>query len=208
MVEAGQVCAIILAAGLSSRMGSFKPLCHLGGKTLLEHTVQLYKQNGVAEILVVVGHRAEEIKTEAIDYPCRFVDNCSFQDGMFSSIQVGVSSLPQDCRAFFLHPVDIPFVQRKTVGLLLKALKEDDTTLIHYPQYHSKKGHPPLISISLRDQILEYDGTGGLRSLLAKNKKAARLHSVQDPYILIDADAADDLSLLNSNFCKNQPKST
>ena len=57
-----RIAALILAAGRSSRMGGFKPLLDLGGRTVLETLVETYRAAGLGDLLVVLGHRAEEVR--------------------------------------------------------------------------------------------------------------------------------------------------
>lgn len=190
--------AVILAAGLSSRMGEFKPLIALGSKTMLEHCVALFRDNGIEEIIAVAGHRADRIRAEANRLNISSTVNPQFKDGMFSSIQAGVRILPPYCDAFFLLPVDIPLVQPGTVEQLLKAHASDASVPVHYPVYQQRRGHPPLINSQLTEDILTYSGTCGMRGLLRNYEGQACDIKVDDQYIVMDADTKEELAHLIS----------
>ena len=107
-METPIITAIILSAGLSSRMGDFKPLLSLEGKLFLERIIALYRSAGIQDIRVVAGHRAGDVMALAERCGASAVFNPDFAHGMFSSVVAGVSDISQDCTGFFIHPVDIP----------------------------------------------------------------------------------------------------
>lgn len=96
-----RIAAVIPAAGLSSRMHGFKPLLTIGEKPLLEHVIMLFKGAGITDIIIVVGHRAEELIRFVEESSCQNVVNHSYRDGMFSSIQQGLKALRDPCDAIF-----------------------------------------------------------------------------------------------------------
>ena len=100
-----KIGALILAAGLSSRMDEFKPLLEVEGKSLIENAIALFKDTGIEEIVTVVGYRAETLIPIIETASSRYVVNENYQAGMFSSIQKGVVELKDACDAFFLLPV-------------------------------------------------------------------------------------------------------
>jgi len=198
-----RIGAVILAAGLSTRMGDFKPLLSIGPRTLLGHTISLFKTSGVEDIVVVKGHRSGELEQELNRYHCRSVLNENFTDGMFSSVQSGVKALASAHDAFFLLPVDIPLVQQRTVGTLLMALDQDPSTLVFYPEYRFRRGHPPLIRAELIAEILSFNGQGGLQTLLRRYHQHARNILVNDPFILLDIDTQNELIYLRKQYLKS-----
>jgi CTP:molybdopterin cytidylyltransferase MocA len=190
-----KIGAVILAAGLSSRMGEFKPLVQLGDKTMLAHGVGVFRRCGIKSILVVTGHRSEEVQAEARRLGVRWCHNADFARGMFSSIQAAVKRLPK-LDGFFLLPVDIPLVRPVTVASLCAAFERKKVIC---PSFRDMCGHPPLIPARLISDILRYDGTGGLGGLLNRQAKAL---PVWDRGILLDADTADDLVVLKRKLAR------
>lgn len=199
-----QLGAIILAAGLSTRVGEFKPLLSIGPQTLLGHTISLFQSSGVDDIVVVTGHQSEDLKQELNRYSCRSVLNENFSNGMFSSVQVGVEALDTLSDAFFLLPVDMPLVRQETIINLMEEMEQDPHSLVFYPECQTRRGHPPLIRRDLAAAILSYDDQGGLRALLRRYRHKSRNVVVDDPYILLDVDTQNDLILLEDHYL-NKP---
>ncbi len=146
---AAQLSAIILAAGLSSRMGELKALLPLGNggnvgeRTVLEQCLTLFRQCGVEDLAVVTGHRADEVGTVAALAGARLVHNPDFASGMYSSIRAGVGALPDQCSGFFLLPVDLSLVRCGTIRLLTRSFAQAPARIV-YPVFDGRRGHPPL----------------------------------------------------------------
>ncbi len=192
--------AIILAAGLSKRIKGFKPLLRIGEKTLAEHTIELFKNAGIDEIVTVVGHGSAKLIPVVKAASSHHVINDQYHAGMYSSIQQGVKALRHPCDAFFLLPVDIPLVRPTTVRQLSDAFHKRPSSMVCYPQFQSRRGHPPLINSRLIDEILSYNGQGGLRELLRYHQDHALSIPVEDPFIRLDADTHEDLLLLRKKY--------
>jgi CTP:molybdopterin cytidylyltransferase MocA/HD superfamily phosphohydrolase YqeK len=181
------IVAIILSAGYSSRMGEFKPLLTFGGVSVLERVVLLFREEGIEDIRVVIGHRSEELCSIVEGLHARPIINERYHDGMFSSVLAGVGTLSGDVDAFFLLPVDIPLVCRETVRRLIQACR-CKTGGIFYPVYHGKRGHPPLVSARYREEILSWSGHGGLKGVLSRHEDDAVEVETDDEAILLDMD--------------------
>jgi CTP:molybdopterin cytidylyltransferase MocA len=190
-----RIAALIPAAGLSSRMKAFKPLIDLGGQTLVERVVNLFETAGIDDIITVVGHRCDELIRVLDRTASRWVLNPNYRDGMFASIQQGLRELSQSCDAFFVLPVDIPLVRSLTVQQLMKAFHHR-SSLVCYPQFNSQRGHPPVVDSCLIDEMLAYNGQGGMRAFLQKYSSRAETVPVADAYIGMDVDTDSDLALL------------
>jgi CTP:molybdopterin cytidylyltransferase MocA len=196
----GNFSAIILAAGFSTRMKRFKPLLRIGEKTFLEHAIALFKKAGIGDIVTVVGHGAEKLIPVVRAASSRCVLNDHYHEGMFSSIQQGVKALRHPCEAFFLLPVDIPLVLPATVRQLSMAFGQNSLPMVCYPQFQSRRGHPPLVNSQLIDEILSHGGQGGLRALLRDHEEHAISIPVEDPFIRLDADTRKDLLLIRKKY--------
>jgi len=183
--------ALVLAAGFSERMGDFKPLMKLGAMTLLERVIRLFQSGGVNRIHVVVGHRADELIPRIACWGARSVTNARYADGMFSSVTAAVSSLDRASKAFFVLPVDIPFVRATTIGDLLQAFPATKTGICH-PTFGGRRGHPPLIGGYHIDSILQWREPGGLRTLLDRLEQHAVDVPVVDEFIHCDMDRPPD----------------
>jgi len=187
-----KAAGLILAAGLSSRMGELKALLHFGEDTLIERQIKSFIRAGISEVFVVCGYRADEIKAVIKDYPVHVVVNGNYAKGMLSSIKTGLEAVNRgsyDC--IILLPVDYPLIQPYTIEMLVSKFSTGRTDIV-YPSYNYKKGHPILISAGLIDEILAYDGEGGLKSILKKYEKEAEYVEAGNASVLIDIDTRQD----------------
>ena len=184
-------------------MQGFKPLLDVGGQTFLEHAIGLFRLGGIEDIVTVVGHRAQELLPVVRAAASRHVINARYQDGMFSSIQAGIAALKDPVDAFFLLPVDIPLVRPSTVRRLADGFYGYSKPPVCHPRFQSRRGHPPLINAGLIDRILTYDGPDGMRGLLHSFEDRAIDISVDDPFIHLDADSDEDLSVLRENYSQS-----
>ena len=191
MIAAGDVTALILCAGRSSRMGNLKPLLPLGKDNFIKRSINLFRRVDIKEILVVLGHEAQMIIPLLDELDVRWVLNDNYDRGMFSSIQAGVRKLDKNSRAFFLHPADVPFVHADTLQSLMQAF-ESGKTAVCRPCYLGRPGHPPLVSVALTGAISEFNGAGGMRAVLSRYREKTLDIDCHDPGILMDIDTPED----------------
>lgn len=193
-MSGNQYAAIVLAAGYSSRMNDFKPLMNIGGMTIADRVISLFRENGIGVILVT-GWRQDELigGIEADDIT--IAENPDFETGMLSSVRTGVRQLQPEHRAFFLMPVDIPLVRPATLKRILACAGEKPERIV-YPTFNGKRGHPPLIPAALANEIFGWQGDGGLNAILARHGDIQVTVQVADGNILADADNRDDFNRL------------
>lgn len=199
-----RLAAVIPAAGLSSRMGSFKPLLPLGDRTVVEQVVRLFAAEDVDPVIAVTGKRSEDVADTVRRAGGDIVHNPGFEQGMFSSVLAGVESLPDWVDAFFLLPADMPLVRRKTIRLLIEEY-ERNRPLILYPKFLGDRGHPPIVHRDLFPDILSHSGEGGLRRVLERHEADARDFEVADSGTRVDLDHPRDYDLALSLFGRGYP---
>jgi CTP:molybdopterin cytidylyltransferase MocA len=185
------MAAVVLAAGLSERMGRFKPLLPLGTGPAIQRVVQLFQNAGIEDIIVVTGFRADDVQQATASLNVRCVENPDFRTGMFSSVLAGLRALQPANQGFFIHPVDIPLVRTSTV-VRLTAIFESSPARILYPTFDRRRGHPTLIHTGLVPQILKWPGTGGLRGFLQGCEQDSEEVPVADQGVLLDMDTPED----------------
>ncbi len=186
-----RLAAVVLAAGLSRRMGRLKPLLPLGDRTVLETAASAFTGAGLEALIVVTGHRADEVGRLVAQRGWLEAPNPEYQTGMYSSVRAGVAALPAGTEAFFLLPCDIPLVSVTTVSTLAAARQGAGDPAVCYPIFGGRRGHPPLISAALIPEILTGEPDGGLRALLASHKDRCLETKVEDEGILQDMDTPE-----------------
>lgn len=185
--------AILLAAGRSSRMGAFKPLLPFGDKTVIECCIDYLREGGVDEIVVVVGHRADEI-CEKIS-GVTFAINPDPDSEMGASIAVAVTSLPQTAQATLIALVDHPAVPAMVVSTLLKSWENGARIVI--PTWNGRGGHPVLVDLSFRTELTRLSESGGLRAFFEAHASEVKRVPVDSPFIARDMDTWDDYRALH-----------
>ena len=184
--------AVIVAAGLSSRMKEFKPMLCLGEKTVIEHTIGALREAGVAPITVVVGYKGDVLRRHLSGSGVRFAENPRYaQTKMFDSILIGLSDTRGRCDRVFLMPADVPLVRTET----LLALLGTEGPLVR-PVYGGKGGHPLLADTALFPALKQHNGEGGLRGAIEAMHIPMVNVPVDDEGILLDADTPADYKKL------------
>lgn len=193
------LAAIIVSAGYSSRMGSFKPFLKFGKKSAIEMLIDTYKNAGINNIIVVTGHRSSEVAEKLRESGTTCIQNENYAEGMFTSVVKGVKALGTGVPAFFMQPVDIPLVKKRTIEVLINKYLESDEGII-YPEFCGRPGHPPLIDCKYREAILRNNGEGGLKRILQEYSWDSITVPVFDKAVLMDMDTKEDFEKLLGYF--------
>ena len=184
-------CAIVLAAGLSSRMGVQKLLLPFGGKTVISHIVDQLLASTVGEVHAVVGHQAERISAELSGRAVSIVNNPNYTSGMLSSVRCGLRNLPEKCRAVMVVLGDQPSITTGLIDQMLQSFAATEKNIL-VPLYKGKRGHPILFSSHYRDEILTQYGDVGLRGLLHGHSDDTFEMAVSTASVLCDMDCPED----------------
>lgn len=185
------ICAIVLAAGCSRRMGAQKLLLPFGGKTVIAHIVDQLLASTVDEVHVVVGYRAKRIGKELSGRPVSIVKNSNYKSGMLSSVRCGLAALPQQCKAVLVALGDQPSITSRLIDQMLQSFAATEEQIL-VPLYRGKRGHPILLSELYRREILnDYDSVG-LRGLLHAHPDDVLELTVSTGAVLCDMDCPED----------------
>ena len=186
--------AVIPAAGLSSRMGAFKPLLPCGDSTVIETAIGSVFPY-VSTTVAVVGHQGEKLRS-VLTYTFKdhltIVTNPDYAStDMLRSVQLGLRAI-RDYDAFFLLPADMPLIKPRVYETLIDAF--DDSADVIYPVFDGRRGHPPLISATLIPGILGDTGGGGLKAILRRH--TVREIPVEDRGCAVDLDTPAEYEAL------------
>jgi molybdenum cofactor cytidylyltransferase len=185
------ICAVVLAAGLSHRMGVQKLLLPFGGKTVIAHIVDQLLVSTVDEVYVVVGHQAENIRAELSGRAVSIVNNPNYKSGMLSSVRCGLQHLPEDCRGVMVVLGDQPSITTKLIDKMLQSFATTEKSII-VPLHKGKRGHPILFSSRYREEIMTQYGDVGLRGLLYSHSDDVFELDVPTSSVLCDMDYPED----------------
>ena len=193
----GNVAAILLAAGRSRRMGAFKPLLPFGDRTVIECCINNLRAADVDEIVVVVGHRAEEVRQQLKAFDGGFAVNPDPKSEMSASIVLGVEQVTSNAKALLLALVDHPAVPPEVIRTLIEEWKRGAKLV--QPEHAGRGGHPVLIDVAYRDELLSLDPAQGLRALFAAHREQVRRLAVESAYVARDMDTWEDYRRLHQD---------
>ncbi len=183
-----QTAALIVAAGMSSRMGDFKPMLNIGSISIAQRVVANFQQAGVDKIVMITGYNATMLERHLAGNGIVFLRNEQYETTqMFESVCIGLNYLEGKCDRILFTPVDIPLFTAATVEALLAS-----DALLASPVCDGKAGHPTLIDASMIPCILAHNGDGGLRGALENCPAPIAEIPVADRGILHDADTPED----------------
>jgi molybdenum cofactor cytidylyltransferase len=193
--DKGEVSAILLAAGRSERMGAFKPLLRFGNTTVIESCINYLRTGGIREIVVVVGHRSEEIKQRLEGTQVTFVTNPEPDSEMSASIARGIQRLSSSAQATLIALTDQPAIPSSIVGVLTAQWRKGHR--IVKPEFQGRGGHPVLIDLCFSRELLSLDSQEGLKAFFRAHHDEVRRVSVTSPFIARDMDTWDDYLALH-----------
>lgn len=140
----GQLEIVVLAAGKGTRMYSDKPkvLHHLAGKSFLAHVLDRAKSLDAIATHIVVGHGADLVQAEVVDYQARFVVQAE-QLGTGHAATQTLNVLHDESVVLILYG-DVPLITASTLGELV-ALVVSDTMALLTVDMISPKGYGRII---------------------------------------------------------------
>jgi len=165
-------------------MGTPKALLPFRGETFLDGLIGKLEVC-CAPVIVVLGHRAEEIRG-GVRRDARFVVNADYMLGMLTSLQCGLRSVPSGCSHALFTLVDHPNASEQTIAAVLNA--SDAPVVI--PRFGGKKGHPVRLSRAVMDELLTLPASAKPTDVLYRHVDATRFLDLEDRGIVDDIDDA------------------
>jgi len=196
----GNIAGVVLAAGLSRRMGQPKMILPWGERTVIGHVVSTLQTAGIQAIVVVTGGTADLVETALANYRISTVFNPNYANGdMLFSIQTGLAALSGQVQAALVVLGDQPQIQAGTVREMLDLYRREKP-LLAVPSYIMRRGHPWLIEKSLWPDIKNLTPPATMRDFFQQHHPIIRYMEVDSASILSDLDTPED-------YEKNKPSS-
>ena len=194
MYDRRVIPAVVLAAGLSTRMGRSKPLLPLGdGDTFVSRIVRSFLAAGVDDVVVVLGYDADAVASSLIEsgVAARFVINDGFQSGQLSSVLRGLNAIDRPgVSAMLLTLVDVPLVSPATIRTVIERYRRTHAPIVR-PVRGDEHGHPVLIDRSLFSLLRTADPSTGAKPIVRDHVSAAGDVVVDDDGAFFDIDTPD-----------------
>jgi molybdenum cofactor cytidylyltransferase len=176
-------------------MGAFKPLLPFGPETVVEACIRYLTEGGAETVIVVIGHRQEEMRQRLSHLPVHLAVNLETGSEMGASIRCGAEQLPTQTEAVLIALVDQPAVPHGVPQSLIDEWRRTGARLV-VPEYRGRGGHPVLLDATLRTELLNLDPARGLRAVFDAHRAETLRLPVQSPYVAGDMDTWDDYRAL------------
>ena len=187
-----EIGALIVAAGMSRRMGEFKPMLSIGSISVAQRVIATLSQAGVSKIVMVTGYNAPILERHLAGNGLIFLRNEDYENTqMFDSVKIGLNYLHGKCDKVLFTPVDVPLFTARTVKTIL-----DSGAPLACPMCEGKQGHPILIANELIPEILNDCGEHGLKGAMDRCSVPLLRIDVEDFGTIHDADTPEDFSQL------------
>ena len=185
------ISAIILAAGMSVRMGSPKQLLKIGNSPLIRIVTENVLLSDVDEALVVTGCRQKEVGDAISDLPVKIIYNPRYKEGQGTSLALGVRSISAGVSAFIVFMVDQPLISASLINMLIDEFKKRRCLALR-PVCKGLPGHPVIFSSSVIEELKNLSGDEGARQVLKKLKDKVEYFEVQDEAVILDIDTPEN----------------
>ena len=191
------VAAIILAAGRSSRMAPHNKLLvpDARGRAMIARVVDNALSSAARPVIVVTGHREDEVRAAIGGRPVRFVHAPDYADGLSASLRAGIQAVPEDAAAALICLGDMPLVTGRMIDRLIETHDADEGRLIAAPTGNGKLGNPVLWDRSFFPEITALSGDSGARKLLDRHEDDMATVELGDA-VLRDFDTVESLATL------------
>jgi molybdenum cofactor cytidylyltransferase len=194
------VAALVLAAGRGTRFGEEpKLLASFRGTSLVRWVAQAALGSCAAPVIVVTGHRAEEIEAALADLAVAFARNPAYAEGLSTSLKAGFRALPERSEAAVVLLGDMPLVGSAVVDRLVNAWRASGRPSALVPMSKGRRSNPVVLSRALAPEIMALEGDVGAGPLLRRRGDVTE-YPLDDPALRQDVDTPDALAGLGARI--------
>jgi molybdenum cofactor cytidylyltransferase len=180
-------------------MGTPKPLLEWGRCPLIEYQIAQLREGGVEQVIVVLGHRAGEVRPHVHRAGARAIINELYAEGRASSVRVAAGALPEDTGALVVLNVDQPRPAWVTNRLLGEHRREH--ALITVPTFESKRGHPVVFDGRLAPDLREVrEATEGMRAVMQAHAADVLEVPFDTPVVVLDMNVPEEYEKAKATY--------
>ncbi len=188
------IAILLLAAGGSTRFGSPKQLLPYKGKPLIQHLAETALHSKASATYVVLGAATEKIRPVLSGLSAQIILNDQWQEGIGSSIRVGINTFSKEVDAALIMLCDQPLATSEILNRIIEA-HQTSTKPIIASEYANTLGVPALFAKSLFPELLNLQGDRGAKQIIQSYSNDVA--SVPFPGGAVDINTVDDLKLLS-----------
>lgn len=190
------VSGIIMASGLSVRMGNCKLLMAYKNKPMIQWVMEAVEESLLSPKLVVTGN--EQVKELAQKIRLSVVVNEKGELGQSESIKCGVLN-SKEANGYAFIPGDQPFISASFINHLIQEFEKAEDKII-VPVFEGARGNPVIFPKRFKEELLSLQGDIGGRVLLNKYKEYIQFVDVEEGKLLLDIDTKEAYErLINEN---------
>lgn len=191
------VLAVVLAAGLSRRMGSVnKLLQNVEGEPMLRQVTRHLLASRCDRVAVIVGYEADLVRDALTGLSVDFVQNPDFHEGMAASVRAAADAARQG-EAILICLGDMPYVSTEIVNAIVDAYRataSEEEVAAFQPLFEGRSGNPVLWAPHTVSLLKDLEGDEGARGILKRLGNAVRPVPVQHDGIFLDIDTPEMLA--------------
>ncbi len=195
------ISAVILAAGISSRMGEPKQLLKVGKGTLLEAVLEKVTNSKVDEVIVVLGSSASQVLRRSALGKSRVILNKKFLTGMSSSLKAGVKAASPESDAVLVVLADQPLLSEKTLNSMIDSYIRTRSPIVA-PKFHGRRGNPILFDRRLFRELQNLRGDRGAKSVVERHPDLLLEVPVEDEGVVLDIDTKEDYNRVKGKLAR------
>jgi molybdenum cofactor cytidylyltransferase len=189
-----EIGAIILAAGMSKRMGEPKLLLDLHEKPVFRYAVEAAAAARLHPVILIGGEHVEQFKAHTGDLPVEVHANPDYAEGMASSLRCGIAALNDRADGALVFLADQPYVPSVVIHTLLNEYGKSRMNGIRIlrPSYNGKPGHPVLFDRAVFPALAAIQGDEGGRSVIRQNPHMVKTVPFENALWGSDIDTKED----------------
>jgi molybdenum cofactor cytidylyltransferase len=194
-----RLSAVVLAAGLSSRMsGQNKLLLPVRGVPLVRRSVLTVVGHPFAEVVVVTGHESARVETALDGVPVCIAFNPRYEEGQMTSVRAGIGALSQPAAGVMVCLADQPSLTTDDLATIARAFLERTGCAVLVPTFRGARGNPIVLSSASLSDILGREANFGCKQFVAKNADLVTTFAMPNDHVLIDLDRPEDYEALRA----------
>ncbi len=191
------IAGVILAAGMSRRMGQAKMLLPWRGEPLVRHLVHVALAVPLRPLIVVTGYAGEAVAAAVGELPVVVVHNPDFEQGQSTSLVAGIRALGAEVEAVVVLLVDQPLISTELLVRLVREQQEYPEAIIA-PVFEGQRGNPVVFPQTVWPELLQVTGDRGARAVVQRSPERVRLVEVDSSSVLDDADTPAEYAALQN----------
>jgi molybdenum cofactor cytidylyltransferase len=186
--------AIVLAAGMSTRMGQNKLLLGFKDKPLIAHAVDTLLASEIDEVIVVLGHEADKVQEKLRGKQVRLIQNPDYREGLSTSVRAGVNAVSSQAAGIMVYLADQPLLEPADANRILRAFthaKEVGKSIV-VPFFDGQRGNPVLLDSLYREAILGVVGDVGCKGVIRRYPDQVFVVEMENDHVVRDVDNMEE----------------